>query len=151
LATISTASVLEGYLNGVFAATSAAQSVTAGTNINLSIFGTLSSTTNGIYPGMAITSVGGIPANTYVTEVTATTFKLSQSTSSVTSWVGMPNLFMTEYGVLETAGTITVFSAAINTIAPYNIQLTGTASYSAAVGTAVKTLYRMEKELLELY
>ena len=148
LATISAGSVLKGYLNGAFVTTTSTQSVAANTSINLSIF-TFTSSTNGIYPGMSI-SGNGVTAGTYVTEVTTTTFKLNQSIANNTSWLGTPNLFITEYGVLETAGTVAVYNATINTSSPYNIQLTATATY-ASVGTAVKTIYKLEKELLELY
>lgn len=153
-ATITATSIIEAYMAGSFVDTSASQTVTAGTSINLSIFGTFTSSTNGIYPGMAIAG-SGIPAGTYVTEVTATTFKLSQNITSVTSWTGTPNIWITEYGVLETNGTIATYSAAVNSSSPYNIQLTATPQSTGttgiALGTLVKTLFKIEKEFIEFF
>ena len=61
-------------------------------------------------------------------------------------------IYVTEYGVIETNGTITYFTADFNTIAPYNIQLKATpltATNNASLGTLIKTTVKLEKEMVE--
>ena len=66
---------------------------------------------------------------------------------------GTPNVYVTEYSVLETNGTIGIFTAAPTTTAPYHIQLTTTpltTTSNLALGTLVETVFKLEKQLIEL-
>jgi hypothetical protein len=69
---------------------------------------------------------------------------------------GTPNIYITEYAVLETNGTIVTYTAAPNATAPYNIQLSANAGTTVssvapnpALGAVQKTTIKIEKEMIE--
>ena len=70
------------------------------------------------------------------------------------SITGTINIYLTEYAALETNGTVITYSAGINAVSPYNIQLLGTAGTTTAIaslslGTLQKTIVKIEKEMIE--
>lgn len=109
-----------------------------------------------LYPGIYVTGTG-IPANTYITQIVGTTATMSNNFTGTTGAVtvsGTPNIYVTEYAVLETNGTITYFTADFNTVAPYNIQLKAaplTTTTRASLGVLINTSVKMEKEMVEYF
>ena len=75
-------------------------------------------------------------------------------TTGAVTVTSTPNIYLTEYGVIESNGTASTFAADFNTIAPYNIQLKATpvkTTTYASLGTLIKTTIKLEKEMIEYF
>ena len=150
-ATITSGTTLKAYLATSYSAT-ISTGLSATTSIPLT---SLSSITGAVYPGLNI-YVSGTPNTTYlVTAVSSTTITVSPAiTAASGTLIGTPNIYLTEYAVLETNGTIGVFTAAAATAAPYNITLTTTPLTTTvngiALGTLSETVFKIEKEQNEV-
>jgi hypothetical protein len=154
LATLALNTVMQAYVaNPTYAAS---PSLTNG-----SATFTVSTPTNAgsvLYPGMYITGAG-VPANTYITGISGSTATMSANFTGTTGAIaisGTPNIYITEYAVLETNGTIVTYTAAPNATAPYNIQLSANAGTTVssvapnpALGAVQKTTIKIEKEMIE--
>lgn len=143
---------IKAYLVGNYVSASTASS--SGTTITVG-------TTAKLYPGMSISVTGGtgaFPSNTYVASITnGTTFVSSQAPSTPLSSAeitGAPNVYVTEYAVVETNGTACVLTATVDTT---NVILTASPqNWSAGIGTTINigtvanTLFKGERQLIEL-
>ena len=147
--TITSGSTLKAYV-----ATSFSASITAANSTTSVTYAGMTGIVGCAYPGMYITGTG-VTANTYITSINKTTgtITLNQALATAAGAVisGTPNVYVTEYAVLETNGTIGIFTAAPTTTAPYHIQLTTTPlNPNSIVGTLVETVFKLEKQLIEL-
>lgn len=127
-----------------------------GTNINaaagtqIQFNNNVSSSAGVVYPGMVMTFVPPqAPATILVTSVTSLGFTLSNTITGVTRMTGNPQVFSTEYGVVETNGTVAIYNADVNASSPYEILISATAVTTSGT-TLVQNLYRIEKELIEI-
>jgi len=107
-----------------------------------------------VYPGMYISGTG-VTAGTYVTSISSGTITFNQALATSAGAVisGTPNVYLTEYAVLETNGTIGIFTAATASAAPYNITLTTTpltTTTGISMGTLSETVFKLEKEQIEI-
>jgi len=115
-----------------------------------------------LYPGMSISVTSGdgsFPANTYVQSITDdTTFVASAAPSVALSnsavITGVPNVYITEYAVVETNGTACLLTADVTTT---NVVLkaspqTWTAGLGTTIniGTIARTIFKGERQLIEL-
>ena len=149
--TLAVGTVLKAYVaNPTFTGT-----ITGAVSNTNTTSGGFTTTTGVLYPGMYITGTG-VPANTYITSVSGSTITFNQNinTSALVSITGTINIYLTEYAALETNGTVITYSAGINAVSPYNIQLLGTAGTTTAIaslslGTLQKTIVKMQKEMIE--
>jgi hypothetical protein len=152
--TISATAILKAYVvNPNFSIT-----INAATGSSLTISIAAGTGQAGVaYPGMQLTGAGILPG-TYITAVsTAGVLTLNQLANVTVNTLisGSVGIYMTEYAVIETNGTIATYSASVNSISPFNIQLMATPSTSVAnpalvLGTLAKTIFRLEKEMIEL-
>ena len=148
--TITTGTVLKAYVtNPIFSGTisTTAAAITA-----------VTTTTGVLYPGMQfVYSTVTYTVTSISTNGTTVTGTLSASPGNLASVsiTGKVNIWMTEYAVLETNGTVSTITADINASSPYNIRLyasplTSNTVNGIGIGTLRKTIFKIEKELIEL-
>ena len=152
-ATITTSSLMAYIANPNFSIT-----ITAANNTSTFLFSGTSTMVGVLYPGMMIAGAG-VAANTYVTAINTSTGQVTLSqvlaTGAGVAITGTIGIYMTEYAILETNGTIAVYSPSINASSPYNIQMSATplttvSNTALALGTLVKTIFRIEKQMIKL-
>ena len=152
-----TATITSGTYLKAFLATSFSASITAANSTSTVLYSGMSNQVGAAYPGMYITGTG-VTAGTYITSITNTSgtstinFNQALGTSAGAVISGEPNLYTTEYAVLETNGTIGLFTARIVTAAPYNIKLVTTpltTTTGIALGALDETVFKLEKRLIE--
>lgn len=143
---------IKAYLSGNYVSNTTASS--SGTTITVN-------STSKLYPGMSVvvtSGTGSFAANTYVTSITnSTTFVVNQAPSvalSSAEVTGSPNVYITEYAVVETNGTVCLLTATVDTT---NVILTASPQdWTAGIGTTIdigtvaNTLFKGERQLLEL-
>ena len=148
--TITSGSTLKAYV-----ATSFSASITAANSTSSVTYAGMTAIVGCAYPGMYITGTG-VTAGTYITSINNTTGTITLNQALATSAgaviSGTPEVYISEYSVLETNGTIGIFTATATTTAPYYIQLTTTpltTTVNISLGTLVETVFKMEKQLIE--
>lgn len=151
-----TATITSGSTIKAFVPTAFSASITASNSTTSVTYAGMTAIIGTAYPGMYITGTG-VTAGTYITSINNTTGTITLNQALATSAgaviSGTPNVYVTEYAVLETNGTIGVFTATASSTSPYNIQLTTTPLTSTtgiALGTLVETVFKLEKSLIEL-
>jgi hypothetical protein len=118
----------------------------------------VTTTTGVLYPGIQfVYSTVTYTVTAISTNGSTVTGTLSASPGNLVSVAitGKVNIWMTEYAVLETNGTVATITADINASSPYNIRLYASPSTTVSaggisIGTLQKTIFKMEKELIEL-
>lgn len=146
-------STINAVLSGNYV--SAVGATSSGTTISVS-------NTSKLYPGMGVTVTSGVglfQPNTYVVSIlNATTFTVNNIPSVALNLgdanviTGVPNVYLTEYAVIETNGTISLLNADTSTT---NVTVTATPQDNDTcrtinIGTIVKTTYTIKGEFIEI-
>lgn len=141
---------LKGSLSGYYVSDNT--STSSGTTVTVN-------TTSKLYPGMSVevtTGTGAFAAGTFVTSITsATEFTVNQqpltplNNATIT---GKPNIYITEYAVLEPNGTAVEFSAVTNStnVTVVASPQSGTTFKTVNPGTISKTIIKAERQLISL-